>query len=118
MRSPLGSLAQPLALTPLTPDDGALCILRRANYIPWSGKLSDASSASVKAARELSQLMDGLPLALEQAGAYIETTGRGVTGYLDLYQRYRPEIQRHQYGVVSNYRESGCFCLEYCREIR
>ncbi len=62
----MGSLAQPLALTPLTPDDGALCILRRANYIPWSGQLSDASSASVKAARELSQLMDGLPPALNK----------------------------------------------------
>jgi hypothetical protein len=113
----MGSLAQPQALTPLTPDDGALCILRRANSIPWSGQLSDASPASVKAARELSQLMDGLPLALEQAGAYIETTGRGVSGYLELYRQYRPEIQQHQYGEVPNYREAVAFAWNIAREV-
>ncbi len=112
----MGSLAQPLALTPLTPDDGALCILRRANYLPWSSQLSDASSASVKAARELSQQMDGLPLALEQAGAYIETTGRGVRGYLDLYREYRSEIQRSQYGEVLNYRAPVAFAWNIARE--
>jgi hypothetical protein len=113
----VGALAQPLALTPLTPDDGALCILRRANSIPWSGQLSDASKASVKAAQELSQLMDGLPLALEQAGAYIETTGRSVSGYLDLYRRYRPEVQREQHGVVPDYREPVAFAWNIAREM-
>ena len=114
--SALGSLAQPLALAPMTPDDGALCILRRANYIPWRGQLSDASPVSVKAAEELSQLMDGLPLALEQAGAYIETTGRSVSEYLDLYRQYRPKIQQHQYGVVPNYREAVAFAWNIAKE--
>jgi hypothetical protein len=113
----VGALAQPLALTPLTPDDGALCVLRRANSIPWRGQLSDASKASVKAAQDLSQLMDGLPLALEQAGAYIETTGRSVSGYLDLYRRYRPEIQREQHGVVPDYREPVAFAWNIAREM-
>lgn len=112
----MGLLAQPLFLTPLTPDDGALCILRRANYIPWNGQLSDASSASVKAARELSQLMDGLPLALEQAGAYIEITGRSVSGYLDLYRKYRPEIHMHQHGPVLTYRSPVAFAWNIARE--
>jgi hypothetical protein len=113
----VGPLAQPLALTPLTPDEGALCILRRANYIPWSGQLHDAPSpASVKAAQELSQLMGGLPLALEQAGAYIETTGRGVAGYLTLYKRYRPEIQQHYYGDIRSYREAVAFAWTIARE--
>jgi hypothetical protein len=112
----IGSVAQPLVLPPLTPDDGALCILRRANYIPWSGQLSDASPASVKAGRELSQLMYGLPLALEQAGAYIETTGRSISGYLDLYRQYRPEIQMHQHGPIPNYRTPVAFTWNIARE--
>jgi hypothetical protein len=113
----LGQSAQPLALTPLSPDDGALCILRRANYIPWTGQLRDAPSlASVKAAQELSQLMGGLPLALEQAGAYIETTGRGVGGYLELYKKYRPEIHEHYYGDVRTYREAVAFAWNIARE--
>jgi hypothetical protein len=61
--------------------------------------------------------MDGLPLALEQAGAYIETTGRGVTGYLELYRQYRPEIQQHQYGEVPNYREAVAFAWNIAREV-
>lgn len=113
----MGSLAQPVTLTPLAPDDGALCILRRANYLPWTGQLRDASPASVKAARDLSQLMDGLPLALEQAGAYIETTGRSVSGYLDLYREYRPEIQRYRHGEVPNYRDPVAFAWNIAREM-
>lgn len=111
------SIAEPMPLTPLTPDDGALCLLRRAAYLSGTQQLSDASPASVEAARELSQLMAGLPLALEQAGAYIETTGRSVTGYLDLYRPYRPEIQRYQYGEVPNYRYPVAFTWNLAREI-
>lgn len=113
----MGSLAQPLDLPPLPTDDGALCLLRRANYISWTGQLNDASPASVKAARELSQLMDGLPLALEQAGAYIETTGRSVSGYLELYRTYRPEIQREQHGPVPIYRDPVAFAWNIAREV-
>lgn len=113
----LGGLAQPLPLTSLTDDDGALCLLRRATYLSSTQQLSEASPASVKAARELSQLMNGLPLALEQAGAYIETTGRGITGYLDLYRTYRLEIQRDQHGEVPNYRYPVAFAWNLSREI-
>jgi len=113
----MGALAQPLVLDPLGSEDGALCILRRANYLPWSGQLSDASPASVDAAQMLSQLMDGLPLALEQAGAYIEATGRSVSGYLELYRHYRPELQRHQHGVVPDYREPVAFAWNIAREM-
>jgi hypothetical protein len=113
----LGQAAHPLSLTQLSPDDGALCILRRANLIPWTGQLCDApSGVSVKAAQELSQLMGGLPLALEQAGAYIETTGRSVGGYLELYKKYRLEILEHYYGDVRSYREAVAFAWNIARE--
>ena len=103
----LQSLARLFVLDPLQPEDGALCILRRANYVTGDGQLSDTSPANVKAARELAELMNGLPLALEQAGAYIEDTGCGVTRYLDLYKKhFRPEIQQIQYGMVPEYPRS------------
>jgi hypothetical protein len=47
--------------------------------------------------------MDGLPLALEQAGAYIEDTGCGVLRYLQLYQQYRQEVQQLHHGAVPDY---------------
>ncbi|HJT57587.1 MAG TPA: TIR domain-containing protein [Ktedonobacteraceae bacterium] len=98
------NVAQPILLEPLGVEDGALCILRRTGAIGWNGGLSDASPLSVDAAQTLSRLMDGLPLALEQAGAYIEDTGSSTSRYLALYQRYRSELQQDQYGAVPNYR--------------
>jgi hypothetical protein len=111
-------LAQPLALMPLTPEEGALCLLRRASYIGWNANLSSSSlsRAARKAALDLSLLMGGLPLALEQAGAYIETTGRGVTGYLKLYEQYREEIQGNQYGDILYYRSAVAFAWNLARE--
>jgi hypothetical protein len=99
----LRNVAQPLVLEPLESEDGALCILRRAGGVGWNGQLSDASPLSADAAQTLSQLMEGLPLALEQAGAYIEETGSSTSRYLALYQHYRSEIQEYQYGAVPNY---------------
>lgn len=98
--------AQALPLEPLAPDDGALCILRRAGILPWNKPLQDAPEASVEAACQLAQLMDGLPLALEQAGAYINDTASGVERYLHLYQQYRAKIQQIQHGIVPDYPRS------------
>lgn len=98
--------AQALQLEPLGTDDGALCILRRAGILAWNKYLEDAQEASVEAARQLAYLMDGLPLALEQAGAYINDTACGVRRYLRLYQQYRSEIQTIHHGAVPDYPEA------------
>ena len=50
--------------------------------------------------------MDGLPLALDQAGAYIEETSCGLSGYLDLYQSYRSELLKRRGDLVSDHPES------------
>jgi hypothetical protein len=110
-------LAQPLVLTPLSPEEGALCLLRRASYIGWNASLRapSLSAPARKAALDLAELMGGLPLALEQAGAYIETTGRGVAGYLKLYEQYRETIQRNQYGDILYYRSAVAFAWNLAR---
>jgi nucleoside phosphorylase len=102
------SLAQDVDLELLNPEEGALCILRRSGILPWNGRLSDTTETRVGAATRLSQLMGGLPLALEQAGAYIEETGCGVQRYLELYedQQYRPQIQGMQSGPIPDYPEA------------
>ena len=40
-----------------------------------------------QAARELADLLGGLPLALEQAAAYLQATGETLAGYLALFQK-------------------------------
>jgi hypothetical protein len=45
-----------------------------------------------QAARDLADELGGLPLALEQAAAYIDATGGTLAGYLALFQQRRAEL--------------------------
>ena len=108
---------QPLVLEPLSPEAGALCILRRAGILTWQGQLSDALQADVDTAQKLSQLMDGLPLALEQAGAYMNDTACGVRRYLHLYEQYRKEVQYVHHGAAPDYPESVASAWKISRNI-
>jgi hypothetical protein len=54
--------------------------------------LARTGSADKTAAEELAAELGGLPLALEQASAYIEATGRSVAGYLAMFRRRRVEL--------------------------
>jgi hypothetical protein len=49
-------------------------------------------SADEDAALELAGELDGLPLALEQAAAYMQATGRTIQEYLGLYRERRAEL--------------------------
>jgi hypothetical protein len=48
--------------------------------------------ADRRAALELAAELGGLPLALEQAGAYMQASGRGIAGYLGLFRARRAEL--------------------------
>ena len=48
--------------------------------------------ADWQAALELADELDGLPLALEQAAAYIQATGNSLAGYLDSFRLRLPEM--------------------------
>ena len=82
-----GMLAQRIDLEQMEPQEGALFLLRRAKLIGPDAPLETAVAASQ--AKVLSQLLDGLPLALDQAGAYIEETGCSLSDYLERYQARR-----------------------------
>lgn len=86
-QSAFGNVAQGVEVTDLTPEIGATLLLRRAKIIAVSAGLDTATQEDQNAALALSVEMQGLPLALDQAGAYIEDVGRTPTQYLDLYQR-------------------------------
>ena len=88
-RSSLGTLAHSLELSPMTLDEGAAFVLRRAHLNnEMRSDESKPHSSEWGAAQELVKVMGGLPLALDQAGAYIEETGCHLSDYL---QRYQPQ---------------------------
>jgi hypothetical protein len=51
-----------------------------------------AGDAEEQAAVELAGELGGLPLALEQAGAYMQASGRGIAGYLGLFRTRQAEL--------------------------
>jgi len=51
-----------------------------------------AGPAEQEAASELASELGGLPLALEQAGAYMQASGRSVAEYLGLFRSRRTEL--------------------------
>lgn len=83
-----GQIAHRIDLSPLQNNDGGLLLLRRTNVLPPGATLQDVSEEQRLLAKTISQEVGGLPLALDQAGAYIEETGRGFAEYVGLYQNY------------------------------
>ena len=81
-----GAIAQCVELEKMEPDEGALFLLRRAKLIAPDAPLEAASEADRKAAMEITGEVSGLPLALDQAAAYIEETPSTPAKYLKLYR--------------------------------
>jgi hypothetical protein len=102
----MGGFAEHVELEKLNPEDGALFILRRSGIIGPNELLGEVNELNRAAAKDISQLVDGLPLALEQAGAYIEETACGVSRYLKLYQSRSDEMRRLRSGPVPDYPEA------------
>ena len=90
-----GSIAHRIDLEPMPIDEGALLLLRRAKLLIPCASLNEASETDNIVAKKIAQAIHGLPLALDQAGAYIEETGRGLSDYASLYeQRSSPLLKR------------------------
>ena len=83
-----------LEVETMRPEMGALLLMRRARILPAETSLEEAPEEEVTTAKELAEELGGLPLALDQAGAYIEETQCGLSGYQRLYQTRRTELLR------------------------
>ena len=81
-----GAIAQSVELEKMETEEGALFLLRRAKVIAPDAPLDAASEADRKSAREITEEVAGLPLALDQAAAYIEETPSTPAKYLKLYR--------------------------------
>ena len=102
----LGGLAQRIEVDTFTPELGALFLLRRATIIDASGALDDAVQGDREVAMQICEELGGLPLALDQAGAYIEETSCSLSDYLDLYRTRRAEVLKERGGLVDDHPDS------------
>jgi hypothetical protein len=98
-----GKLAERLEVKTMSEDVGALLLLRRARLIARDATLSDASPADCAVAKAITKELGGLPLALDQAGAYIEETGCSLSDYQRLYQIRQRELLQARGGLVDDH---------------
>lgn len=91
----VGALAASVEVDNMSMIEGTQLLLRRAQ------RLSDATPEEINEASNIVIALAQFPLALDQAGAYIEETGCSVSEYLQLYQRYRHALlaRRGQQGT-------------------
>ena len=91
-----GGIAQKIDLKTLASEEGALLLLRRATLLGPKDPIEQASPKDLATARQITTELDGLPLALNQAGAYIEEKQCSLTNYLELYRTHRVELLRRR----------------------
>jgi tetratricopeptide (TPR) repeat protein len=98
-----GKLAQSLPVEKMEPSEGVQLLLHRAKLLGLEEPLDNISATVRKTAQTLVQELDGLPLALDQAGAYLEETGCSLSEYLALYQRRRLTLLQQQSSISVDY---------------
>ena len=101
----------PLEVPNMARMEGVLFLLRRAHRKEKTfgehQNLSDKEIETVNDAVNLASALDNFPLALDQAGAYIQQTGRSLSSYFSLYQKTLGKTFRAQRGEpVTEYPQS------------
>jgi tetratricopeptide (TPR) repeat protein len=91
-----GGMAKRVEIVEMAPEEGALFLFRRTKIFAEDAPLDTASENERARAIAIAQELDGLPLALDQAGAYIEETGCGLSDYLALYRARGAELRRRR----------------------
>jgi transcriptional regulator with XRE-family HTH domain len=117
----LGTLAQGIPLSPMEQEEALLLLLRRAKVLEPAATREHLAQFALRsptgyaAAVELATVLDGMPLALDQAGAYLEETGCSLDGYCRLYQQQRAYLLArrgsvggdHPHSVAATFRLSS-----------
>jgi tetratricopeptide (TPR) repeat protein len=97
-------------VTSMASEDGAQFLLRRA-------KINNPSEADRELATKISEILGGHPLALDQAGAYIEENQRSLSDYLDLLSQKREvELLKNRGRAVADHEASVATTLSLCYE--
>jgi tetratricopeptide (TPR) repeat protein len=100
------SIAQRIEVERMDPEEGTLFLLHRANILDLGAPLATASQIDRLKASEIVQEMGGLPLALDQAGAFIEETQCGLSDYLQLYRTRQADLLKRRGKLVTDHPDS------------
>lgn len=104
----VNNVAHTIQLPPLTHEDGICFLLHRSKLWDITSESETLSPELQALAGTLVTMMGSLPLALDQAGAYIEITRCRISDYISMYQNHqmqllndRSEMTNHPHSVVT-----------------
>ncbi len=98
-------LAHRIDVEVMDPEVGALFLLRRSGLIEPEASLDGVSDTVIDLAFELVRELGGLPLALDQAGAYMEEAPYSLPRYLQLYRKERLALLNRRGGIIEDHPE-------------
>ncbi len=82
----VGTIANNININVMPEREGILFLLKRSKILSLNNQIEEASEVDREIAEKIYDEMGGLPLALDQAGAYIEETHSSLEEYLELYR--------------------------------
>ncbi len=121
-RQALGILARGSVLVPMQQEEGMLLFLRRAKLLEPEATpqqmqhLATRMPTEYEAAVELVTALGGLPLALDQAGAYLEETGCRPSDYLHRYTLQRALLLDRRGSLGSGHPQSVATTFKLSQE--
>jgi tetratricopeptide (TPR) repeat protein/transcriptional regulator with XRE-family HTH domain len=96
-------LANRFEVETFSAEQGTLFLLRRAALLVADAPLEQAAVEDRERAGQIAKALGGLPLALDQAGAYLEETGCSLLEYQQLYQHHRAALLGERRGLVNDH---------------
>ncbi len=102
----LGTIAQSVEVKTMDQEEGITFLLRRIKAIAPEDFLIEAASDIQAEAAKIVEELDGLPLALDQAGAYIEETRCGLSQYMHRFNTRRKELLQRRGRFPINHPDS------------
>jgi tetratricopeptide (TPR) repeat protein len=98
-----GHLARLIEIEAFPPKQGALFLLQRSALLAPDASLEQASSVDRDLALQVTWELGGLPLALDQAGAYLEATGYSLSEYQQIFRQHRADLLKERRGLVPDH---------------
>jgi tetratricopeptide (TPR) repeat protein len=96
-------VAVPMNIAVMSPREGSFFLLRRCGWLETYKQFVHLSPELHRVAQQIVHELGGLPLALNQAGAYIHETGSDLLHYLALYQKQHLSLLEQRYQPSAEY---------------